>query len=210
MPSPAATAGRRDRHDGRVNAAELILVRHAEADGSDLGDPGLSVLGRRQATALGARLARERVAGILHSPRLRATETATIAAGDLPGALAEPSELLNDRTPVPSTGRRDEYPSRYHAWLDETSSDERDVDAVALTQALHDLVDEALRRADDGGLVLVTHAFVIGWFVRAVLDAPTWRWMRLHPANSSLSVLRFDAGHDGTLVSFNDRAHVPE
>ena len=71
---------------------------------------------------------------------------------------------------------------------------------------LPDLAGLAEDRADDGPLVLVTHAFVVGWFVRELLDAPTWRWIRLAPANASLTVVRWDGS--GVLVSFNDSGHL--
>lgn len=41
-----------------------------------------------------------------------------------------------DRTPVPSAGRRDSYPARWHAWLDGVPREERDEDAVALRAAV--------------------------------------------------------------------------
>ena len=119
------------------------------------------------------------------------------------------SDLLDDRTPVPSAHRRDEYPARYLPWLDETTPEERDVDAVALSRAMDELLDEALHKAGNGPLVLVTHAFVIGWFVRAALDAPVLRWLGLHPANASLTVIRYTEDHVGTLVTFNDHRHLP-
>ena len=185
---------------------ELYLVRHAEAAGHEDVDPGLSERGRAQARALGTRLAPLRPAGILHGPRRRATETARVLAEALPDAPVEATPLLEDRTPVPSAGRRDEYPERFWSWLDDVPADERDVDGAALSAALPDLAGLAEDRADDGPLVLVTHAFVVGWFVRELLDAPTWRWIRLAPANASLTVVRWDGS--GVLVSFNDTGHL--
>jgi len=189
-------------------SADLLVVRHAEAAGHEDVDPGLSERGRAQARALGARLAGVRPAGILHGPRRRATETARVLAEALPATPVESSPLLEDRTPVPSAGGRSGYPERFWSWLDGVPADERDPDGAALTAALPDLVRLAEDRADDGPLVLVTHAFVVGWFVREVLGAPTWRWIRLAPANASLTVLRWDGDGSGVLVSFNDTGHL--
>lgn len=60
---------------------ELLLIRHARpnrADGSDgaPADPSLSPLGRRQAEALAAWLADERIDALYTSPMRRAQETA--------------------------------------------------------------------------------------------------------------------------------------
>ena len=154
-------------------SAELYLVRHAEAAGHEDVDPGLLERGRAQARALAVRLAALRPAAILHGPRRRATETAHVLAQALPDAPVESTPLLEDRTPVPSAGRRGEYPERFWSWLDGVPADERDVDGAALTAALPGLAGLAEDRADDGPLVLVTHAFVVGWFVRELLDAPT-------------------------------------
>src|SRR4051812_44404544 len=45
-------------------------------------------------------------------------------------------DFVADRTPVPSPGLRDNYPVRWHAWLDGVPDDERDEDAVALRGAV--------------------------------------------------------------------------
>jgi broad specificity phosphatase PhoE len=120
---------------GQMSAVELYLIRHAEADGDDAGDPALSTRGRGQAALLGSRLAGIEVAAVLHSPRLRAAQTAAILAEDLPGVPVHANDLLDDRTPVPSLRRRAEYPQHYLPWLDQTAADEQDVDAVALSRA---------------------------------------------------------------------------
>jgi probable phosphoglycerate mutase len=129
-------------------------------------------------------------------------------AESLPDIPVSATDLLEDRTPVPSSMHRNEYPQRYLPWLDQTPQAERDVDATALSRAVDELAREAVRRAQDGPLILVTHAFVIGWFVRAALDAPTWRWLGLQPTNTSLTVVRYGADGTSTLVAFNDDGHL--
>ncbi|WP_209305444.1 histidine phosphatase family protein [Blastococcus sp. CT_GayMR20] len=37
---------------------------------------------------------------------------------------------------------------------------------------------------------------------------PTWRWLRLASANASLTILRWDGGEPGALVSFDDTGHL--
>lgn len=145
-----------------MTATELYLVRHGEAAGADRSDPGLSERGTAQARALGARLADHRFAGVVHSPRRRAAQTAANLSESLPGVPVRPSSRLDDRTPVPSITRRAEYPERYWSWLDDTALDERDEDGAFLSEAISDITAAAMREADTGPLLAVTHAFVIG------------------------------------------------
>jgi probable phosphoglycerate mutase len=186
---------------------ELCIVRHAEASGHEDDDPGLSERGRAQAAALGARLARGPVAQVLHGPRRRAAETAADLADFLPGISVTGSALLDDRTAVPSPGRRADYPERYQLWLDAVPPDERDEDGEQMSAAFHELGERA--RAGDGALVLVTHAFVVGWFVREVLDGPAAQWLRLVPSNAGLTVVRWRADGTAVLAGFNDTGHLP-
>jgi broad specificity phosphatase PhoE len=185
--------------------ALLYLVRHARAAAGDAHDPGLSSLGRLQAGLLADRLLELEVGAVLHSPLNRAAETATVLADRLDVA-AQPSTLLADRTPVPSSPCRSAYPARYLPWLDDTPADERDVDAQALTAARDELIRLAL--ASPGPLVLVTHAFVIGWLVCDALDAPSWRWLSLAPDNASLTVLSYHSEQGSRVVAFNDTGHL--
>ena len=48
--------------------------------------------------------------------------------------------------------------------------------------------------------LLITHNFVIGWFVREVLQAPDWRWMTLNQAHCGLTVLAQKHGRPWTLA----------
>jgi probable phosphoglycerate mutase len=61
---------------------------------------------------------------------------------------------------------------------------------------------------DDRHELLITHNFVIGWFVRHAPDAPTWRWIGLNQANCALTIVRWDTGRPPALVSFNDVGHL--
>ena len=57
-------------------------------------------------------------------------------------------------------------------------------------------------------LLVITHAFVVGWFVRHALDAPEWRWAGLQPANASVTVVQFSDTRPPMLLAFNDVAHL--
>ena len=181
----------------------LYLVRHGEQDPA--GHGGLSQRGREQAHRLGERLRTLPFENIHQSGSARAAETADIVAGYLPRSPRHTCDHVADRTPVPAPGQRREYPGRWHGWLDDVPVDERDEDAVALREAVRHfgVVGDEDRRE-----LLVTHNFVIGWFVRHVLDAPVWRWIGLHQGNCAITIVQWEGGRPPTLVSFNDTGHL--
>ena len=161
---------------------QLYLVRHGEQYQAcgHTADGVLSQLGREQAGRLGTRLREVPFSAIHHSPLARATETANVIASHLPQVPRHACDLAADRTPVPSAGQRDRYPAGRLAWLDGVPDDERDEDATALQAAVGHFGVTGDR---DRYELMITHNFVIGWFVRHVLDAPPWRWIGLNQAN---------------------------
>ena len=58
--------------------------------------------------------------------------------------------------------------------------------------------------------LIVTHNFLIGWFIRHALHAPDWRWIGLNQQNCALTVILYRPGLPPSLVSFNDAAHLPD
>ncbi|MEU4677235.1 histidine phosphatase family protein [Micromonospora sp. NPDC023737] len=198
-----------DVSSGTVKVARtlLYLVRHGEQD-QTLGhaiDGGLSERGRWQADRLGRRLKGTTFATMHHSPLSRAAETAEILAEYLPDVPRHACDFAMDRTPVPSAEHRTEYPERFLSWLDEVPDQERDEDAVGLRAAVEHL---GTADVEDRRELVVTHNFVIGWFVRHVLDAPTWRWMSLNQENCGLTIVQWDTGRPPALVAFNDTGHL--
>lgn len=192
----------------------LYLVRHAE---QELAEPeltaeedpaaGISALGQDQAQLLGQRLRGVKLDGIHHSPSLRARQTAYVMAESLPGVSVRESELLRDRTPMPERGLENDYSEAELAWLAEVPVDERDPGGVEISAALRYFTSEV-----EGDHVLVTHAFVIGWFVRSALMAPTNSWLGLSPFNAGLTVIRCRPDHPEqpiTLIGYNDIGHLP-
>jgi serine/threonine-protein phosphatase PGAM5 len=183
----------------------IYLVRHGEQDPAS-APGGLSDRGREQAHLLGQRLRDVPFSQVHHSSLTRATETAEALAGYLPHVPAHPCERVADRTPVPSPQRRDQYPARYQAWLDGVPEEERDEDARRIQAAVEHF---GVSGQDDRHELLITHNFVIGWFVRHVLDAPTWRWIGLNQANCAVTIVQWENGRPPSLVSFNDVGHLP-
>lgn len=186
---------------------QLYLVRHGEQDPASghTPDGGLSQHGREQSDRLARRLRTVPISAIHHSPLARATQTADIIADHLPQLPRHDCEFLGDRTPVPSAGQRGQYPSELLAWLDGVPADERDEDATALQAAVEHF---GVTGGDDRHELLITHNFVIGWFVRHALDAPVWRWIGLNQANCAITIVQWNSDRPPTLVSFNDTGHL--
>lgn len=186
---------------------QVYLVRHGEQDPASghAETGGLSQLGREQADRLARRLSTVPFSAIHHSPLTRAAQTADIVAGRLPQVPRHACDLVTDRTPVPSAEQRGQYPDRWHAWLDGVPEADRDQDAVALRAAVQHF---GVVGEHDRHELLITHNFVIGWFVRHVLDAPAWRWIGLNQANCAITIVRWSSDRPPALVTFNDTGHL--
>lgn len=181
----------------------LYLVRHGEHVDAEHGmaDGPLSARGRRQAAAIADRLSGLPLDTVWHSPLERAAETARAVAERMPAITPQPSALLFDCVP---SGPTADTPPGYEAFFG--SYTEAELDAGSAQMA--DAVAEFLARKS-GHDLLITHNFVIAWFVREVLDAPAWRWMTVNQANCGLTLLSQRPGRPWTLVSHNDMAHLP-
>ncbi|HEX5568443.1 MAG TPA: histidine phosphatase family protein [Streptomyces sp.] len=188
-------------------ARYLYLTRHGEAtpDGS-----ALTGNGRRQAALLGERLRDVPPAVIHHGPLPRAEQTARLVADRLGDVPLHRSEAAGDHVPhLP--GREELPPDAADALLHRLAAfpaEERERGP--------ELAREALARFTgpvEGGEprheLVVTHAFLIGWLVRAALDAPRWRWMGLNHANAALTVIRYAPGRPSSVLLYNDTGHLP-
>jgi len=184
----------------------LYLVRHGEQDRSSAHavEGALSELGREQSRLLGQRLRGVPFSGIHHSPLPRAAQTARIVADHLPGVAVHASDLLRDCTPIPSPAHQ--VPERWAGFLDAVPTDERDEGAVRVQAAVAHFSSVG---AQDRTELLITHNFVIGWFVRHVLDAPFWRWIGLNQFNCAITIVQWQVDREPTLITFNDLGHLP-
>lgn len=182
----------------------LYLVRHGEHLDAEHGleDGPLSPRGKRQAELLADRLSGVPLSGVWHSPLERAAETARAVAYRLTSVEPEPSALLFDCVP---TGMTPDTPAVYEAFFGSITEAEIEAGSAQMSDA----VAEFLVRKPGAHELLITHNFVIAWFVREVLDAPTWRWLTLTQAHCGLTVLAQRPGRPWTLVSHNDLAHLP-
>jgi serine/threonine-protein phosphatase PGAM5 len=180
----------------------LYLVRHGEA-----GDDGLlTINGEQQARLTGERLRDVPLSAICHSPQPRAARTAEIVAGYL-GIPATVSDLLDDY--IPSDPDIAELPPAYASFVSAYSREERVAGAQLSRAAVEKFGGPPDPYADaDSHELLVTHNFLIGWFVRDALGASDWRWLGLNQQNAALTVIMYRPEMPAALVSFNDASHL--
>ena len=183
----------------------IYLVRHGEQQDAEHGLPDgpLSARGKRQAQLIAERLGGVPFTDAWHSPLQRAAETAEIVAGRLPSLTPVPSPLLFDCIP---TGMAPETPAAYAPFFGAVTEEEIEAGRAQMDDAVAEFLQP--RRGERHEL-LITHNFVIGWFVRAVLGAPDWRGISINQANCGLTVLLQKPGRPWTLVTHNDTGHLP-
>lgn len=183
----------------------IYLVRHGEHLDAEHGVPDgeLSKKGVKQAKAIAKRLERIDFEAAWFSPAQRAAETMEVISGAIPGLNPQPSSLLLDCVPtgiVPGT------PEAYEPFLDAYTADETDAGRAQMADA----VAEFLGASRNGKELIVTHNFVIAWFVREVMQSPQWRWLGINQANCGLTVLYQMPGRPWTLRVHNDVGHLPQ
>lgn len=183
----------------------IYLVRHGEHQDAEYGltDGPLSPRGQRQAELIADRLSGLPLDAVWHSPLLRANETARAVAERLPSVVPEPTALLFDCVP---TGMTEDTPSVFEPFFGSVTDAEIDAGRAQMFDAVNEFL---VRKPGDVHEVLITHNFVISWFVREVLAAPEWRWMTLNQSHCGLTVIAQKQGRPWTLLTHNDTGHLP-
>ncbi len=183
----------------------IYLVRHGEQQDAEYGldDGPLSPRGVRQAQLIAERLGGVPFTGAWHSPLQRAAETAAIMSERLPALEWQSSPLLFDCIP---SGKAPETPSAYDPFFGSVTDEEIDAGRAQMEDAVAEFLQPRRSQRHD---LLITHNFVIAWFVREVLGAPDWRWVGINQANCGLTVLQQKPGRPWTLVTHNDLGHLP-
>ena len=183
----------------------LYLVRHGEQQDAEYGLPDgpLSPRGKRQATALAERLSGVPFTNSWHSPLQRAAETATIMTERMPALESRPSALLMDCIP---SGPTPDMPHAFEPFFGAVTQAEIEAGEAQMADAIAEFMAPAREDRHD---LLITHNFVISWFVREVFDAPAWRWLGLNQANCGLTIIRVRSAKPPVLVTHNDLGHLP-
>jgi probable phosphoglycerate mutase len=183
----------------------LYLVRHGEQQDAEHGLPDgpLSVRGKRQAKAIAQRLADVPFSAAWHSPLQRAQETARIMTRSMPNLEAKPSALLFDCIP---SGPTPDMPHAFESFFGGITNESLEAGQAQMADAVAEWLAPA---RDETHELLITHNFVIAWFVREVFGAPAWRWMGLNQANCGLTIIRVRSAKPPVLVTHNDLGHLP-
>jgi len=183
----------------------LYLVRHGEQQDAEYGMPDgpLSAKGKRQAMAIAERLGGVPFTRAWHSPLQRAAETAAIMTERMPALESEPSALLMDCVP---SGPTNDMPAAFESFFRSVTPEEIDAGEAQMADAVAEFLAPA--RGDQHDLI-ITHNFVIAWFVREVMGAAQWRWLGLNQANCGLTIIRVRSAKPPVLVAHNDLGHLP-
>jgi broad specificity phosphatase PhoE len=104
------------------------------------------------------------------------------------------------------TGMTGETPAAFEPFFGSVSEAEIEAGGAQMYDAVNEFL---VRKNGDVHEVLITHNFVIAWFVREVLGAPEWRWMTLNQAHCGLTIIAQKQGRPWTLLTHNDTGHLP-
>jgi len=183
----------------------LYLVRHGEQQDAEYGLPDgqLSERGKRQAQAIAERLGGVPFTGAWHSPLTRATHTANIMKQRMPGVDFQPSALLMDCIP---SGPTDDMPHAFHSFFGSVTPEEIEAGEAQMADAVSEWLTPTHEDRHD---LLITHNFVIAWFVRETFGAAAWRWMGVNQANCGLTIIRVRSAKPPVLLTHNDLGHLP-
>jgi probable phosphoglycerate mutase len=137
------------------------------------------------------------------SPLQRAIETASVITERLGMPEAEPNALLMDCIPAGPTA---DMPSVFEPFYGSISEEQ----LVAGEAQMADATAEWLAPSrDDRHDLLITHNFVIAWFVREVFGASAWRWLGINQAHCGLTIIRVRTAKPPVLLTHNDLGHLP-
>lgn len=183
----------------------IYLVRHGEQQDAEYGvsDGPLSERGKRQARAIAERLGGVPFSRSFHSPLQRAEETARIMTERLPSLESVPSALLMDCIP---SGPTPDMPHAFESFFGSVTPAEIEAGEAQMADAVAEFLTPAREDRHD---LLITHNFVIAWFVREVFGAPAWRWLGVNQANCGLTVIRMRSAKPAVLIAHNDLGHLP-
>lgn len=133
----------------------------------------------------------------------RAIETAQAMTSRMPSLEVEPSALLMDCIP---SGPSPDMPSVFESFFGGVTAEEIQAGEAQMADAKAEWLTV---RAGDTHELLITHNFVIAWFVREVFGAQPWRWIGINQAHCGLTIIRVRSAKPAVLVAHNDLGHLP-
>lgn len=202
------------------SSLRLFLIRHAETgqnrDGVVQGraDNELSDLGRRQATALGAALAREPLVAVYSSPLLRASQTAAAAAEPHGLAVVHVPDLIEmdigEMEGLTGVEMRERHPEFLKAWMSEHAATALMPGGESLQQVQERAgaaLDAIVADHPAGAVAVVSHNFVVLTLICRVLSLPLHNFRRLRHHVAGTTMIDVTAGR-AAVVSLNDVCHL--
>lgn len=183
----------------------IYLVRHGEQIDAEFGLPDgpLSPRGKRQAELIAERLSGVPFDHAYTSPVERAVETAQAMTTRMPSLTVEPSALLMDCVP---SGPTPDMPAVFEPFYGGVTEEEIQAGEAQMADATAEWLTGAV---GDTHELLITHNFVIAWFVREVFGGNAWRWMGINQAHCGLTIIRVRSAKPAVLVTHNDLGHLP-
>jgi broad specificity phosphatase PhoE len=183
----------------------VYLVRHGEQVDAEFGLPEgpLSERGLEQAKRIADRLSTISFDAVFTSPLQRAIETAEVVTNRLGVEQAQPSALLMDCVPA---GPRPDMPAVFEPFYGGITEEQIQAGEAQMADATAEWLAPS---RDDRHDLLITHNFVIAWFVREVFGAAAWRWMGINQANCGLTIIRVRTAKPPVLLTHNDLGHLP-
>jgi probable phosphoglycerate mutase len=194
---------------------ELLLIRHAQPqrlghDGRD-ANPGLSLLGMRQARYLAEHLADSGpLSAVYTSTQRRASETATALTQRTAAPLIEEPRLLEFDHGASSYLAVDEYSGdRAAQWADVEAGRWGDhvFDVAAFRGRVRDAMERIITEHPSATVAVICHGGVINSYLGEILEVPNL--MFFGPEHTSIT--RVAAARSGRreMLSANETAHVP-
>jgi probable phosphoglycerate mutase len=120
----------------------------------------------------------------------------------MPAVEAQPSALLMDCIPA---GPSPDMPQAFEPFFGGVTAEEIAAGEAQMADATAEWLSPSRTDRHD---LLITHNFVIAWFVREVFGAASWRWMGINQANCGLTIIRVRTAKPPVLVTHNDLGHL--
>jgi len=207
-------------------STRLIFVRHGQTDSNVEGrsqgrrEVPLNGFGRRQAEALGRRLAPMALSAIVSSASTRAHDTALVIAGV--AGVAGLEVQLDDRLGELHQGELDglvgeemraAHPEFMQRWRDDDPADLRLPGGETMREAqtrMVEAVSDAIHARRGGAIAFVSHNLALRAFYCHALGVPLAAFRRLRHDVAALAVI--DSNDDGTffVVNLNERCHLED